>query len=1045
MTTNIIFLIIYLWFIPWIAEVSSDTVKSVSKCEDKSPNCEKGYKNLCKNFTEFALVYCRKSCNFCKACEFPPPIPPNGKVTLSENNVFTAFYQCDLGYYRSSGDSELKCKEGLNPGNWTGKLPTCSPVLTVTCSNSNITESCTRVSHAKCAGDNNVCSCEPGFEISGSNTSCKEVHYKSCYTNSTCMTLERSLCHKTPTSTLAPLITMAPQETLVQGHCECETGFFYNQSSFSCTAVLAKVCSEVNVRKSCTEVDHAMCPEDSKECVCEPGFEISPDSTSCLEVHNKTCEDFGKKSPCKNLKHALCYEVEQPITKIFTTTLPSPAPSSPGRCECAAGFYYNQSSFSCMTGCQLPNTDITFTKFVEQNGNIALYHQQATVQYQCRDGYEFQSGTNTTKTLTCTDNGQFTTLEHCLEKDCGPVGEISNTETITLSPTKDTTFGSKAMVSCIHGYVVSGTENKQNQFSMSCSKNGTWQIREDCVRIDCGNVNINNADDIHLSPDNDTRLNAKATVTCKSGHVVSGENRNTSFEMQCTPNGTWSTVKDCVRIDCGNLSTLNLSNSVGSLSDSDTKYNSTANIKCDTGYYNKNANQTEGISTVDIRCDENGKWTNLPTCVLKDCGSLSLVDIRNAENRILNSGTKYNSTAKVSCDIGYYDQNKKQTEGTSTAEIKCGENGSWTNLPTCVRKDCHAVSNIGIDHAGNIRVHNDTKYNSTADIDCIEGYYNVKDTQTTGISTTTIICSEHGTWMNLTISTIFDADCGTLDQLNISNAKLRLTFTDTKYQSNAAITCDTGYTDKHKSQAVDTSTTLIKCSANGTWTHLPECVRKECGNVHNISIVNAANRRVHNDTKYQSTAEIYCDEGYYISKVTQTSGISTTTISCSEHGIWVDIPTCERKECGDLSQLNISNAKDRFTINDTKYNSMANISCDVGYKEQNKSQTKGITSTSIRCNENGTWGNQPTCVRKDCGDVYNVSISNADNRRLHTDTKYSSTAEIDCNEGYYNINDTQSTGISTTAITCSEYGTWINMPMCVRKAVLGKYDHSEFH
>ncbi|XP_053372790.1 sushi, von Willebrand factor type A, EGF and pentraxin domain-containing protein 1-like [Mercenaria mercenaria] len=345
--------------------------------------------------------------------------------------------------------------------------------------------------------------------------------------------------------------------------------------------------------------------------------------------------------------------------------------------------------------------------------------------------------------------------------------------------------------------------------------------------------------------------------------------------------------------------------------------------------------------------------------------------------------------------------------------------------------DCQEVRDIGINHAGNIRVHNDTKYNSTADIDCDEGYYNIKDTQTAGISTTTISCSQHGTWVN--IPTCVKKDCGKLDQLNISNVKVMLTFTDARYQANAAMTCDTGYTDKHKPQAMDFSTVLIKCSANGTWEHLPECVRKDCGNVHNISIDNADNRRLHTDTKYSSTADIDCDEGYYNIKDTQTAGISTTTISCSQHGTWVNMPTCRRKECGDLSKLNIPNAQDRLIIYDTKYNSIANISCDPGYKEQNKSQTKGITSTLIRCNENGTWANQPTCVRKDCGDVYNISISNAVNRRLHDDTKYSSTADIDCDEGYYDINDTQTTEISTTAITCSEYGTWINMPMCVRK------------
>ncbi|XP_053372786.1 sushi, von Willebrand factor type A, EGF and pentraxin domain-containing protein 1-like [Mercenaria mercenaria] len=340
---------------------------------------------------------------------------------------------------------------------------------------------------------------------------------------------------------------------------------------------------------------------------------------------------------------------------------------------------------------------------------------------------------------------------------------------------------------------------------------------------------------------------------------------------------------------------------------------------------------------------------------------------------------------------------------------------------------CGNVHNIAIYNASNRRLHNDT----IAEIDCDEGYYNINDAQTSGISTATIRCSGNGTWVNM--PTCVRKDCGKLDQLNISNAKLRLFVTDTKYQSNAVIACDTGYTDQHKHQAVDTSTTLIKCSANGTWTNVPKCVRKDCGNIYNLNIDNAAHRRQYNGTKYTSTAEIDCDEGYYNTKVTQTTGISTTTIRCSEHGIWVNIPTCVRKECGDLSLLNISNAENRDPINGTKYNSIANISCDAGYNNQNESQSEGIASIFIRCNENGTWVNQPRCVRKDCGDLNSISIDNAVNRRQHNDTKYNSTADIDCDEGYYNKKQNQTAGISTTTISCSEHGIWVNKPTCIRK------------
>ena len=43
---------------------------------------------------------------------------------------------------------------------------------------------------------------------------------------------------------------------------------------------------------------------------------------------------------------------------------------------------------------------------------------------------------------------------------------------------------------------------------------------------------------------------------------------------------------------------------------------------------------------------------------------------------------------------------------------------------------------------------------------------------------------------------------------------------------------------------------------------------------------------------FQSTADIDCDEGYYIKDQEQIQGISTKTITCSQTGKWVDMPTC---------------------------------------------------------------------------------------------------------------------------------------------------------
>jgi hypothetical protein len=65
------------------------------------------------------------------------------------------------------------------------------------------------------------------------------------------------------------------------------------------------------------------------------------------------------------------------------------------------------------------------------------------------------------------------------------------------------------------------------------------------------------------------------------------------------------------------VSLLNLKNTEHITLQNDTKYNSTADISCQTGYTDVNQDQIEGISVTEARCSEIGTWENLPNCVKK--------------------------------------------------------------------------------------------------------------------------------------------------------------------------------------------------------------------------------------------------------------------------------------------------------------------------------------------------------------------------------------------------------------------------------------------
>ncbi|XP_053391412.1 sushi, von Willebrand factor type A, EGF and pentraxin domain-containing protein 1-like, partial [Mercenaria mercenaria] len=671
--------------------------------------------------------------------------------------------------------------------------------------------------------------------------------------------------------------------------------------------------------------------------------------------------------------------------------------------------------------------------------NTTTFESNATVL--CKTGYAVTGEYGRPKKqyeITCGSSGRWETVKACIRIDCGKTENlhINNTQSINLSRENATKFESNATVLCKTGYAVTGVYGRpKKQYEITCGSSGRWETVMDCIRIDCGNIdmlNISNANSWFNFTD--TKYLSNATISCDTGYTDQNKPQvldiSTSW-ITCSANGTWANVPKCVRKDCGNIDMLNISNANSWFNFTDTKYLSNATISCDTGYTDQNKPQVLDISTSWITCSANGTWANVPKCVRKDCGNIDMLNISNANSWFNFTDTKYLSNATISCDTGYTDQNKPQVLDISTSWITCSANGTWANVPKCVRKDCGNIDMLNISNANSWFNFTDTKYLSNATISCDTGYTDQNKPQVLDISTSWITCSANGTWAN--VPKCVRKDCGNIDMLNISNANSWFNFTDTKYLSNATISCDTGYTDQNKPQVLDISTSWITCSANGTWANVPKCVRKDCGNVHYISINNAANRRLHNDTKYTSTAEIDCDEGYYNINDIQTSGISTTTIRCSENGTWVYMPTCVRKDCSDIHNISIKNALKRRMHNDTKYTSTAEIDCDEGYYNINDIQTSGISTTTIRCSENGMWVNVPTCVRKDCGNIDMLNISNAKTKIVFTDTKYQSNATISCDTGYTDQNKRQTLGISTYLITCSANGTWANVPQCVRK------------
>ncbi|XP_060596340.1 sushi, von Willebrand factor type A, EGF and pentraxin domain-containing protein 1-like [Ruditapes philippinarum] len=397
---------------------------------------------------------------------------------------------------------------------------------------------------------------------------------------------------------------------------------------------------------------------------------------------------------------------------------------------------------------------------------------------------------------------------------------------------------------------------------------------------------------------------------------------------------------------------------------------SIAEIDCDTGFYNKNDNQTSDISTTNIKCSASGKWINMPTCVLKDCGKLSSPS--NGIISYVSNMTTFASKAVYICDNGY------QLNGSDT--IECKNTGKWSDYTTyCQIKDCGVVLPPA---NGDIVLHqNSTVYGSNATYICDEGY--------NMIGQANITCEASGNWDNKTTSCKIK-DCDSPEGPTDGNATA---VNGTTYLSIAKYVCNEGFD-------LNGSDTRI-CQANGSWSgRVPTCEIKNCG-----AIQNPTNGKVNteNGTEYKSVATFICETGYTL--------IGDNMTSCEPSGNWsIYSLNCTINDCGHPTKPMNGSVE---ISNGTTYQSLVTFKCDVGFEMNG-------TNTS-ECQANSKWSNEvPQCIIKDCGPRTkpingSIEISNG--------TTYQSLMAFKCDVGF------EMNGTNTSE--CQANSRWSNeVPKC---------------
>ncbi|CAH1776940.1 unnamed protein product [Owenia fusiformis] len=775
-----------------------------------------------------------------------------------------------------------------------------------------------------------------------------------------------------------------PMGTIIEY--ECDTGYETNSSVIICQK--NGTWSEAN----CTNVSCDMAPQElqggtlEEKCIgtngyykdnctysCNIGYTMNGSNViQCMEDRNWTAipeciiKDCGEPGSVE--KGTLRYN-----STVFNSTATvncdighelSSESNMDGIIRCNASGLWDGYPIGCsIKDCGKPES--------AQNGdfsyNSTVFNSTATVD--CDIGHELSSESNMDGIIRCNESGLWDGYPiGCSMKDCGkpePVesGDLSYNSTV---------FNSTATVNCDIGYELSLESNVDG--IIRCNESGSWDgYPIGCSLKDCDTPESAQNGDFSY---NSTVFNSTAIISCDIGHELSSES-NMDGIIRCNESGLWDGYPiGCSIKDCGKPEPVES----GDFSYNSTVFNSTAKVNCDIGYELSSESNEEGM----IRCNESGLWDGYPIgCTKKDCGKPGLVERGN----FTYNSTVFNSTAIISCDIGYELSLESNAEGI----IRCNESGLWDGFPIeCIIKDCGEaplITNGAGDGLG-------TTYEETWHYVCDPGFDLIGEKN--------ITCLETATWTDAPNCTIKNCSFIPIWQNGHVVASDGLT-----YGSTIDFLCDHGYT--HEGE------TRIECLETGLWSELGECKRVYCAphpTINHAFILHITDDNgsekldeyigsgIFNAT-VDTMIEYRCDLGYNMS--------GNSTITCLQSGNWTSPAECNIVQCGPPDDIINSTVQ----YNQTFYNSTTVYDCAVG--------NILIGDNTSRCLEDSTWTSPPFCLFIDCHDPPYVSHSTTG----YTDNRTTVYAKVDyeCDIGYDMV------GNSTAS--CSVTGNWSDIPVCV--------------
>ncbi|XP_077973754.1 sushi, von Willebrand factor type A, EGF and pentraxin domain-containing protein 1-like isoform X4 [Styela clava] len=481
--------------------------------------------------------------------------------------------------------------------------------------------------------------------------------------------------------------------------------------------------------------------------------------------------------------------------------------------------------------------------------------------------------------------------------------------------------------SCNAGYVLQGSNIGK------CGENGTWGEVPTCVVRTCP---------APKAPDNGTvdtatalEVNQTIEYSCNAGYVLQGSNIG-----KCGENGTWGEVPTCVVRTCPapkapDNGTVDAATAL--------EVNQTIEYSCNAGYVLQGSNIG--------KCRENGTWGEVPTCVVRTCPAPKAPD-----NGTVDTATalEVNQTIEYSCNAGYV------LQGSNIG--KCGENGTWGEVPTCVVRTCpppKAPDNGTVDTATALEV------NQTIEYSCNAGYV----LQGSNIGK----CGENGTWGEVP-TCVDDLTCD--------------------FESSTNPTC--GYTRVNgtfQREYRDDDVTGYVLAGNGTIRSLPKalagieelCMSVDIKDTSGGELVAKANNGTVTKAIWPfSASTTWKTEKFILKKVNSTDTEVQLELEASGNVELDNITTLNSSECYGLDTPCVKQNLENGTISPEQ--DLYSEDREVRYTCRNGFTLEGGQTGT--CNADGSWSTTPVCTLK-CGynleciraivyDAWNVTLSVAE-------------------------------------------------------------------